>query len=149
VELDSGQSFVVAGLMDNTLSETISKIPGLASIPLLGQLFTTRTKSRNNTELMVIVTPEVVRPIPAGQPVATPHMKDDFLPRNSDIELAQPGMDKTGPVPVNPPNKTMPIEQLIELKRKEGQAPPPATATPGTGTPMVPAPTSGSGGTGK
>ena len=69
VELESGQSFVIAGLMDNRMTETISKIPGLASIPLLGKLFTSRSRSRNNSELLVIVTPEVVRPIPAGQPV--------------------------------------------------------------------------------
>ena len=42
VELDSGQSFVIAGLLDNRMVETISKIPGLASIPLLGKLFTSR-----------------------------------------------------------------------------------------------------------
>ena len=152
VELESGQSFVVAGLLDNTLSETISKIPGLASIPLLGQLFTTRTKSRNNTELMVIVTPEVVRPIPAGQPLPELHMPYEFLPRNSDVDVFQPGMDKTGPVPVKPPNSSMPVEQLIELKRKEGQAAPPATVTGPVG-PVVPAPASatppGSGGAGK
>ena len=70
VELESGQSFVIAGLMDNRMTETISKIPGLASIPLLGKLFTSQAISRNNSELMVIVTPEVVRPIPAGQPLA-------------------------------------------------------------------------------
>ena len=69
VELESGQSFVIAGLMDNRMTETISKIPGLASIPLLGKLFTSRSRSRNNSELLVIVTPEVVRPIPAGQPL--------------------------------------------------------------------------------
>jgi pilus assembly protein CpaC len=146
VELESGQSFVVAGLMDNTLTETISKIPGLANIPLLGQLFTTRTKSRNNTELMVIVTPEVVRPIPAGQPVTLPYLPGEFLPRNSDVEMAHPGMDKTGPVPITPPNASMPVEQLIELKRKEGQAPPPVN----TGAPAAPVATPpASGGTGK
>ena len=42
VELESGQSFVIAGLLDNQMTETISKIPGLASIPLLGKLFTSK-----------------------------------------------------------------------------------------------------------
>ena len=45
VELESGQSFVIAGLLDNQITETFSKIPGLASIPLLGKLFTSRTRS--------------------------------------------------------------------------------------------------------
>jgi pilus assembly protein CpaC len=125
VELDSGQSFVIAGLLDNRLTETISKIPGLANIPLLGKLFTSKSIKRNNSELLVIVTPEVVRPIPAGQPVPTLNMPQPFLTKNTDGEMYQPGIDKTGPVPVKPPTDSIPIEQLIQ-QRKEGQAAPPA-----------------------
>ena len=43
IELQNGQSFVIAGLLDNRLTETISKIPGLADIPLLGKLFESRS----------------------------------------------------------------------------------------------------------
>ena len=125
VELDSGQSFVIAGLLDNRLTETINKIPGLANIPLLGKLFTSKSIKRNNSELLVIVTPEVVRPIPAGQPVPTLNMPQSFLTKNTDGEMYQPGIDKTGPVPVKPPADSIPIEQLIQ-HRKEGQAAPPA-----------------------
>ena len=67
VELQSGQSFVIAGLLDNRLTETISKIPGLANIPLLGKLFESRSLLRNNSELLVLVTPEIVEPIPPGK----------------------------------------------------------------------------------
>jgi len=126
VELESGQSFVIAGLLDNTLTETISKIPGLASIPLLGKLFTSKSAKRNNTELLVIVTPELVRPIPAGQPLPSLNLPQPFLTKNSDIELHHPGIDKTGPVPVKPPSDSIPVEQLIQ-QRKEGQAAPQAT----------------------
>ena len=126
VELDSGQSFVIAGLMDNRMTETISKIPGLANIPLLGKLFTSRAVSRNNTELLVIVTPELVRPIPAGQPLPSLNMPIKFMDKNSDVDMNQPGMDKTGPVPVKPPSDSIPVEELIQ-QRKEGQAAPPAT----------------------
>jgi pilus assembly protein CpaC len=125
VELESGQSFVVAGLLDNRLTETISKIPGLANIPLLGKLFTSRAVKRNNSELLVIVTPELVRPIPVGQPVPSLNMPLPFMTKNSDIEMHTPGIDKTGPVPVKPPTDSIPIEQLIQ-QRKEGQAAPPA-----------------------
>jgi pilus assembly protein CpaC len=125
VELESGQSFVIGGLMDNSLTETISKIPGLANIPLLGKLFTSRSYQRNNSELLVIVTPELVRPIPAGQPLPALTMKGPFLPRNSDIDMHQPGIDKTGPVPVKPPVDSIPVEQLVQ-QRKEGQAAPQA-----------------------
>ena len=125
VELESGQSFVIAGLMDNTITETISKIPGLANIPLLGKLFTSRSVARNNSELLVIVTPELVRPIPAGQPLPSLNMPVKFMEKNSEGEMSQPGIDKTGPVPVKPPSDSIRVEQLIE-QRKEGQAAPPA-----------------------
>jgi pilus assembly protein CpaC len=125
VELESGQSFVIAGLLDNTLTETISKIPGLANIPLLGKLFTSKSVKRNNSELLVIVTPEVVRPIPVGQPVPALNMPKTFMTKNTDGEMYQPGIDKTGPVTVKPPTDSIPIEQLIQ-QRKEGQAAPPA-----------------------
>jgi pilus assembly protein CpaC len=125
VELESGQSFVIAGLMDNRMTETISKIPGLSAIPLLGKLFTSKAISRNNTELLVIVTPEVVRPIPSGQPVPALNYPVTFMTKNSDVEMHTPTLDKTGPVPVKPPTDSIPIEQLIQ-QRKEGQAAPAA-----------------------
>src|SRR5205823_7930282 len=83
VELEGGQSFVIAGLMDNSMTETLNKIPGLSSIPLLGKLFQSRAQSRNNSELLVIVTPEIVRPLPADQPVPSLNMPQPFLKPNS------------------------------------------------------------------
>jgi pilus assembly protein CpaC len=157
VELESGQSFVIAGLMDNRMTETISKIPGLANIPLLGKLFTSRARTRNNSELLVIVTPEVVRPIPSGQPVPSLKYPMPFLTKNSDIEMRTPGIDKTGPVPVKPPAESMPVELLIQ-QRKEGQAAPAATLqqmqlvpVPAAAPPVNPglAPTPASGGAAK
>jgi pilus assembly protein CpaC len=143
VELESGQSFVIAGLLDNTMTETLNKIPGLSNIPLLGKLFQSRAQSRNNTELLVIVTPEIVRPLPADQTVPALTMTQPFMHPNSGIAMAQPGMDKTGPVPVKPPSDTMPLEQLVQ-QRKQGQAAPPATAPQfliiPTGTAQPPSP---------
>ncbi len=156
VELESGQSFVIAGLMDNRMTETISKIPGLASIPLLGKLFTSRARSRNNSELLVIVTPEVVRPIPTGQPLPSLKYPLPFMTKNSDIEMRTPGLDKTGPVPVRQ-SESMPVELLIQ-QRKEGQAAPPATLqqmqlvpVPAPAPPVNPGltPTPATGGSGK
>jgi pilus assembly protein CpaC len=153
VELESGQSFVIAGLLDNRMTETLNKIPGLASIPLFGKLFQSRSMSRNNSELLVLITPEVVRPIPAGQPTPMLHMPYPFLPPNSDIPLNHPGMDKTGPVPVKPASETMPLEELIQ-RRKEGQPAPAPTMSPMMLVPVPTAPaTTGQpaapGGTGK
>jgi pilus assembly protein CpaC len=126
VELESGQSFVIAGLLDNRMTETLSKIPGLSAIPLLGKLFQTRARQRNNSELLVIVTPEIVRPIPVEQQPPSLNFPQPFLKSNSNIPMNQPGMDQTGPVPVKPPQETMPLEQLVQ-QQKQGQAAPPPT----------------------
>src|SRR5579862_899813 len=67
VELGEGQSFVIAGLIDNQVTETISKIPGLSSLPILGNLFKSRSLSKNDTELIVMVTPEITMPLQPGE----------------------------------------------------------------------------------
>ena len=139
VELESGQSFVIAGLLDNTMTETLNKIPGLASIPLLGKLFQSRQQQRNNSELLVIVTPEIVRPIPADKPVPSMVMPQSFLKPNSDVPMRQPGMDKTGPVPVKSPHDTMPLEQLVQ-QQKQGQAAPQPTVPQFLIVPTAPTP---------
>ena len=74
IELESGQSFAIGGLLDRRLTETVQKIPLLSSIPLLGKLFQSKSLNKQNTELLVIVTPEIVRPIPQGQ--AVPHLQN-------------------------------------------------------------------------
>jgi pilus assembly protein CpaC len=121
VELEPGQSFVIAGLLDNETTRTLSKIPGLGDIPLLGKLFQSRSITKSNTELLVIVTPELVRPIPASQKAPELKYTDPFMTTNSATPMMQPGMDKTGPVPVHPPAPTMPIEQLILEQQKQQQ----------------------------
>lgn len=80
IELGEGQSFVIAGLLDDRVTENLSKIPGLANIPLLGFLFKSKTESRAKTELVVIVTPEVTYPLSPGDPKPLPVMPRDFLP---------------------------------------------------------------------
>lgn len=114
VELAEGQSFAISGLLDNRETETLNKIPWIGDIPILGQLFRSRSKTRNNTELMVIVTPEIVRPMPAGKEIALPNFPVPFLPPNSKTAMAQPGQKVTGPVPVTPPTANIPVETLIK-----------------------------------
>lgn len=119
VELEAGQSFVIAGLLDNQTTETLNKIPGLANLPILGKLFQSRAKSKSNSELLVIVTPELVRPIPANQKPPELTYTTSFLEPNSHIPLRQPGIDQTGPVPIHPPSPTMPVEQLFQQLEKQ------------------------------
>jgi pilus assembly protein CpaC len=79
VELSEGQSFVIGGLLDRRLTETMSKIPGLASIPVLGNIFKSKEVTKNNTELIVMVTPELAQPLNPGDPSPVPVMPKEFL----------------------------------------------------------------------
>jgi pilus assembly protein CpaC len=119
VELDSGQSFVIAGLLDNQTSQNLSKIPGIGDIPILGKLFQSKSVKRSHTELLIIITPEIVRPIPSEQ--AAPEIKFTLpsMSSSSDTLLRHPGIEKTGPVPVKPPSDSMPIELLMPPKKAQ------------------------------
>jgi pilus assembly protein CpaC len=116
IELEDGQSFAISGLLDNNFTETVNRVPGLASIPLLGKLFQSRTINKNNSELLVLVTPEIVRPIPKGQPVPEVKMPNEFLKGPAGVPRT-PGMEVTGPVPVKPLKDTVPVEQLIQSQK--------------------------------
>jgi pilus assembly protein CpaC len=65
VELGSGQSFAIAGLIQNRTTHDYTKVPGLGDIPILGELFKSDAFNRSETELVIIVTPYVVRPVNA------------------------------------------------------------------------------------
>jgi len=114
IELSPGQSFAIGGLLDRRLTDTINKIPLLGDIPILGKIFQSRSLQKNNTELLVLVTPELVRPIPEGQPTPELNFPKAFLKTDTAKPLHTPGMDATGPVPVTPPHEAIPLEQMIE-----------------------------------
>jgi len=63
VELRDGQSFALAGLLDNSETRSLSKVPGLGDIPILGNLFKSTSFQKNETELMFIVTAQMVKPV--------------------------------------------------------------------------------------
>ena len=66
VELGSGQSFMIAGLLSNNATNTIDKAPGLGNIPILGNLFRSTTYRKGETELVIVVTPYLVKPVDAN-----------------------------------------------------------------------------------
>lgn len=113
VELGEGQSFAIGGLLDNRETKTFESIPFLGSIPILGKFFQSISKNRTNTELIVIVTPEFVAPIPAGAPVPRLKFPEEFLPSNSNIPMNTPDQKAAGATPAQPPT-TIPVEQLIQ-----------------------------------
>lgn len=90
IELGEGQSFVIAGLVDDRVTENLSQIPGLAHLPILGALFKSRSLSRSKTELVVMVTPESTSPLSSTDPKPLPHMLRDFLPDEPSAAAQKP-----------------------------------------------------------
>ncbi|MGH9594569.1 MAG: type II and III secretion system protein family protein, partial [Bryobacteraceae bacterium] len=120
IELRDGQSFAIAGLLDNQITEILDKVPGLGDIPLLGKLFQSRQDTKSNTELLIVVTPEIVHPIPAGAP--RPHIEfpKDFL---KDVGKTVPGAPSpagSGTASAGALPKTVPVETLLD-ERQRGQ----------------------------
>ncbi|MBN8731836.1 MAG: pilus assembly protein N-terminal domain-containing protein [Acidobacteria bacterium] len=80
IELGPGQSFVIGGLIDDRVTDQMSRIPGLSSIPVLGSLFKSRNENKTKTELLVMVSPEIVDPLNPGDPKPMPVMPRDLMP---------------------------------------------------------------------
>ncbi|WP_333980953.1 hypothetical protein [Sphingomonas aerolata] len=72
VELGSGQSMMISGLLSNNHNNTYDKTPGLASLPIIGALFRSNSFQRNETELVVIITPYLVKPVNNPADIALP-----------------------------------------------------------------------------
>jgi len=123
VELQNRQSFVIAGLLDNRVTDSLSRIPGLGNIPLLGKLFQSRALTKNNTELLVLVTPELVKPIPAGRELPDVQRPAAFLEGTAKTAPRTPGAEVTGPAPLPKRQETLPVEQLQEGQKGSAGAP--------------------------
>lgn len=128
VELASGQSLVIAGLLNNQTIENLSKIPGLSSIPLMGKLFESRTRSHSNTELMVVVTPELVGPIPVTAPKPQLSLPFPYMKNTPTTPPQNPGAEKTGNVHPLTTVGTLPVEVL--KSQMTSTTPSPSTAAP-------------------
>jgi pilus assembly protein CpaC len=97
IELKDGQSFGIAGLLDNRATVQLSKIPGIGDIPILGNFFRSRVINRSNSELLVLVTPRLVDPVALNTPPPIP-------PANPVKFLDNPGFDKGLPLKPSGPN---------------------------------------------
>jgi pilus assembly protein CpaC len=92
VQLKDGQSFAIAGLMDNRVQKISNKIPWLGDVPILGNLFKSSSFTKSKTELLVMVTPRIIKPMDPGQAPPLPSFPVPFL-NPGDAE------EKTGNVP--------------------------------------------------
>jgi pilus assembly protein CpaC len=110
VELGSGQSFMIAGLLRNHNTNTIDRAPFLGNIPILGALFRSTRYQRAETELVIVVTPYLVRPVSNPAQIALPtdgHRNPDEVQR---LLIGQENAGRTGeqrPGPSTGPGRTV------------------------------------------
>jgi pilus assembly protein CpaC len=99
IELKDGQSFGIAGLLDRRTTTLLSKVPGIGDIPILGQLFRSKSINKNNTELLVFVTPHIVDPVHVDTTAPVqPKLAVPFLDQDKFDEQA-PGHKEIGATP--------------------------------------------------
>ena len=96
IELGSGQSFAIGGLLQNSMNNNANNLPGLGDLPVLGALFRSTQFQRNETELVILVTPYLVRPVSDHRLVGS---TDGYKPPN-DSELFLQGKDAHPTQPV-------------------------------------------------
>jgi pilus assembly protein CpaC len=123
VELRDGQTFAIAGLLNNTVTESMRKVPGIGDIPVLGMLFRSRALQKAETELVVMITPQIIRRNSTGVSPKLPDIEQPFLPP----------MKK----PLPPPPPYVPQEREMSLLPQGAE---PATAPVNAAAPTAPAP---------
>jgi pilus assembly protein CpaC len=97
IELKDGQSFGIAGLLDERTTVQLNKIPGIGDVPILGELFKSHNVNKTNTELLVLVTPTIVDPVGVGPMPSSPQV--DMPVQNLDTG----SFDKNLPSPAKTP----------------------------------------------
>jgi pilus assembly protein CpaC len=84
VQLNDGQSFMIAGLIQNNVKETVNRFPGLGDLPILGALFRSTEFQSDQTELMFVITPRLVKPLPVDYALPTDHV---IVPTQAELQL--------------------------------------------------------------
>jgi pilus assembly protein CpaC len=90
LELRDGQTFAIAGLLNNSMNSTLQKIPGIGDIPILGHLFRSKAAQKNQTELVVMITPQILRANSTGVTAQLPRLVEPYLPPVPPARLLQP-----------------------------------------------------------
>ncbi|HET9191730.1 MAG TPA: pilus assembly protein N-terminal domain-containing protein [Vicinamibacterales bacterium] len=90
LELRNGQTFAIAGLLNNSMTSTMTKIPGIGDIPILGYLFRSKAAQKNRTELVVMITPQLLQEGSVGVTRDLPRLREPYLPALRDNEAIAP-----------------------------------------------------------
>jgi pilus assembly protein CpaC len=105
VMLRDGQSFAIAGLINNQVIQTVSKILILGDIPILGQLFRSRSTQKSRDDLLVVITPHLIKPLSPEDKAAMPTMPVTFLPAARPPAEKKKGKKATKPSAATTPNQ--------------------------------------------
>ena len=138
VDLNDGQTFAISGLINNSMNSTLQKIPGIGDIPILGLLFKSKAPNKDQTELVVMITPQILPRNSPGVTNALPSTFEPFLPPVPAKKLVEPlppaftparptavGVANPAPVAAVPVNAAAPV------------APAPVAAAPATPSPAA------------
>jgi pilus assembly protein CpaC len=90
VDLMNGQTFAIAGLINNSMNSTLQKIPGIGDIPILGLLFKSKAANKDQTELVVMITPEILARTSSGVTNVLPRTPEPFLAPLPDKKTVEP-----------------------------------------------------------
>jgi len=118
VILKDGESFAIAGLIDNRVTETVEKLIGLGDIPILGKLFRSRSTQKSTDELLVVITPHFVKPLTPEEKAKLPDMPSTFLPTVVE-EKSKKGKKKTPAPPPPPPSDATNQPQFVGPRGQE------------------------------
>jgi pilus assembly protein CpaC len=105
VDLQNGQTFAIAGLLNNTVASQLQKIPGIGDIPVLGNLFKSKAANKEQTELVVMITPEILTRNSSGVTPNLPRVQEQFLqpiPEKKSMDMPAPAFRRqasTGSTP--------------------------------------------------
>ena len=129
VQLRDGQSFAIGGLIKNNVTQNVNAFPALGELPVLGALFRSSAFQNDRTELMFVITPHLVKPLPADYKLPTdnfvePTRADFFLKGKMEGQAAAPAPAPVAPAPA--PAATAPAPA----------APAPAPAAPAAAQPV-------------
>jgi pilus assembly protein CpaC len=146
LELRDGQTFAIAGLINNTMNSTMQKIPGIGDIPILGNLFKSKAAQKNRTELVVMITPHILLEGSSGVTRDLPRMGEPYLsPLPADKSIAPPPVAfplsaPSGPAgaaaasPASVPATVRPTVPTSTVGNAAVEAPAPSATAGGTGS---------------
>jgi pilus assembly protein CpaC len=123
LELMDGQTFAIAGLINNTMNSTLQKIPGIGDIPILGLLFKSKSAQKNLTELVVMITPHILPRNSPGVTTREPALLEEYLPPT------QQKQEKASPPPAFRQPATPRVGSVMPAPKSTVASPAEAAAT--------------------